>query len=377
MTQAPKLPKPPTVSFVVPCYKLAHLLPECIRSILAQSYGDLEVLIMDDQSPDATLQVASSFEDSRVRYIRNDTNLGHLRNYNRGIELSRGKYVWLISADDYLAQSYVLERYVSLMESNSRVGYSFCPGIAVGGNTAVGIGGWIDRARQVHGDRDQVFKGHMLLKQLLTGNTIVAASGLVRRECYERLGCFPLHMPWAGDWYLWCLFALHYDVGYFAEPMVCYREHELSMTNKWAGEDAAAFCEEELNIPFEIKRRADESGLKQVSRDCLSGIAEVYARSITTCRYGMTSSFMKPGECEASLRSRLFSSDERKWVSARIHARIGDAHFGSGQRRLARESYKQALANDWKLPEVLVKHLLLSLGPAGDALRRCLAGATR
>src|SRR4051794_25603457 len=51
----------PLVSFVVPCYKLAHLLPECIQSILSQSYTDFEVLVMDDCSPDNTSEVAKSF----------------------------------------------------------------------------------------------------------------------------------------------------------------------------------------------------------------------------------------------------------------------------------------------------------------------------
>jgi glycosyltransferase involved in cell wall biosynthesis len=72
----------PIVSFVVPCYKLAHLLRECVESILSQTYGDFEVLIMDDCSPDNTPEVAQSFQHPRVKYVRNDPNLGHLRNYN-------------------------------------------------------------------------------------------------------------------------------------------------------------------------------------------------------------------------------------------------------------------------------------------------------
>lgn len=68
--------RPPTVSFIVPCYKLAHLLPDCVNSILSQTYRDFEVLIMDDCSPDNTPQVAQSFPDPRVTHIRNDPNLG-------------------------------------------------------------------------------------------------------------------------------------------------------------------------------------------------------------------------------------------------------------------------------------------------------------
>src|SRR3954470_23433571 len=99
----------PLVSFVVPCYKLAHLLDECVHSILSQTYRQIEVLIMDDCSPDNTPDVAESFGDPRVHHIRHAHNIGHLRNYNEGIRRSRGAYVWLISADDYLRRPYVVE----------------------------------------------------------------------------------------------------------------------------------------------------------------------------------------------------------------------------------------------------------------------------
>lgn len=61
---------------------------------------------MDHCSPDGTPEVAKSFRDSRVVHPRNEPNLGHLRNYNKGIGLAHGRYIWLISADDYLLRPY-------------------------------------------------------------------------------------------------------------------------------------------------------------------------------------------------------------------------------------------------------------------------------
>ena len=75
----------PKVSFIVPCYKLAHLLQECVTSILEQTYEDFEIFIMDDCSPDSTPDVAKSFTDSRICYVRNEINLGNIKNYNKGI----------------------------------------------------------------------------------------------------------------------------------------------------------------------------------------------------------------------------------------------------------------------------------------------------
>src|ERR1700758_1716530 len=121
----------PRVSFVVPCYNLGHLVGESVECILSQSFGDFEVLSMDDCSPDNTSGVGNAFHDDRVKYIRNHTNLGHLRNYNKGIELARGEYIWLISADDRLRRPYVLQRYVEMMDKNPRIGFVFCSGVGI------------------------------------------------------------------------------------------------------------------------------------------------------------------------------------------------------------------------------------------------------
>ena len=115
----------PLVSFVVPCYKLAHLMPQCVNSILRQSYENYEILIMDNCSPDNTPEVSASFGDPRVKLVRNETNLGHVRNFNKGITLASGKYVWLISPDDWLRGDDALAKYVDLMEQNPGVGYTF------------------------------------------------------------------------------------------------------------------------------------------------------------------------------------------------------------------------------------------------------------
>src|SRR5271157_1282059 len=170
----------PTVSFVVPCYKLGHYLSECVHSILSQTYTDFGVLILDDCSPDNTGDVAKSFEDSRLKYVRNDQNLGLIDDFNKGIGLSRGKYVWILSADDYLRNSYILQRYVDLMEKNATIGYTFCPGVTVRDGQEREVTG-------AHGKRDRIIKGHEFLRTLLFGDTVVAGAVMARRECYEKI----------------------------------------------------------------------------------------------------------------------------------------------------------------------------------------------
>ncbi len=358
----------PTVSFIVPCYKLAHLLPECIHSILSQTYSDFEVLIMDDCSPDNTAEVASSFLDPRVKHIRNEPNLGHLRNYNKGISLSRGKYVWLISADDYLKSPEVLKRYVELLEEHPKIGYAFCPGFGVGTSFETQLMG----SYSFRNDRDRVIPGHLLLKKLLRSNFILAASGMVRRECYDKVSVFPLDMPYAGDWYLWAVFALHYDVGYFAEPMVCYRKHELSMTSVLFQKSADVCCEEDVAVLWAVKEKADDGGLRNMSMECLDALGEVYARNIASSRYGMSVPSLSLEEFEESLLRHSKVEVERSRVRASVFAAMGNQYYWQGKSVLAKKYYQEALARNPRLFSVYMKMLLLSLGKRGDSLRKAI-----
>jgi glycosyltransferase involved in cell wall biosynthesis len=364
--------KNPTVSFVVPCYKLAHLLPECINSILSQSFSDFEVLIMDDCSPDNTAEVAQSFQDPRVKHIRNDLNLGHLRNYNKGIGLARGKYVWLISADDYLLRDYILQKYVDLLDQRPNVGYTFCPAVSSGSSIDNKFKDWVSFGQSIHGKNDRIFKGLTLLKKLLRGNTIVAASGLVRRECYEKISLFPLDMPWAGDWYLWCLFALNFDVGYFAEPMVCYREHELSMTTKLLQKEIEACFEEEVVIRWAIKRNADALGFQNVSKHCLKAIAQIYASRLVSECYEMSKPSSSIEQFKSSLLENTESEKERNWVWARVFEEIANGYYWQGQRFLAKKFYNNALKMDPLMISVYGKKFLLSIGNPGDYIWKWL-----
>jgi glycosyltransferase involved in cell wall biosynthesis len=366
----------PTVSFVVPCYKLAHFLPECVNSILSQTYEDFEVLIMDDCSPDNTAEVARSFQDRRVKHIRNNPNLGALPNYNKGISLSRGKYVWLISADDYLRRPHVLQRYVDLMEANPRVNYTFCPGVEVKNGKETGL-----LSYSTYGSRDRVLAGRVFLQKLLYGDIVLAAAAMARRECYEKISFFPINpawagvsidMIWGGDWYLWCVFALYGDVGYFAEPMVCYREHGLSSTSIITKENVENCFLVEIALRWMVKQKADDAGFRDVSRQCLETVAVEYARHLMAKEYRSSTSTITMTQFEESLCKNTASEKERVRIRRRVFAEMGDRFYHRGDLASAREFYQAATHLDPWMMTVQLKKLLLSLGKPGDYLRRSL-----
>jgi glycosyltransferase involved in cell wall biosynthesis len=346
----------PTVSFVIPCYNLAHLLPECVHSILSQSYRQFEVLIVDDCSPDHTPEVARSFHDSRVTYIRNETNLGHLRNYNHGIAMARGRYIWLISADDRLRTTYILERYVEVMETHPRVGYACCPAISLDGDVETQLEGSVSK-------HDIIFQGKEFAKQLLNhGNFVIAASGMVRRECYETLGAFPLDLPYAGDWFLWCLFALHYDVAYFGEPMVNYRQHGLSMTTQLTGERYAIRFKDGLAVLWRIHHNANSLGDQDLVHLCRARLAYQYAHNVVGRQLGTSTFSMSVEEFENCLHENAIDCHEENVIRARTWEIMADYWFRRREFSQAERCYALAQKYDGRRLTIPVKKALLGLG---------------
>jgi hypothetical protein len=128
--------------------------------------------------------------------------------------------------------------------------------------------------------KDHIFDGREWLAKLIQRNRIVAPSAMARKSCYENLSTFPLNLPWNGDWYLWCLFALYSDVGYLAEPMVCYREHDLNITHSLLA-DASSHCiSADLAMPWIIKPIAERAGFPSLAQECMRSAANEYVRRI-------------------------------------------------------------------------------------------------
>jgi glycosyltransferase involved in cell wall biosynthesis len=111
------------VSVVIPCYKYGHFIPQCVRSVLDQEGVDVDILIIDDASPDDSAAVARRLAeaDDRVQVLVHEVNQGHIATYNEGLAKARGEYVVLLSADDLLAPR-GLANSTALLQANPDVG---------------------------------------------------------------------------------------------------------------------------------------------------------------------------------------------------------------------------------------------------------------
>jgi glycosyltransferase involved in cell wall biosynthesis len=112
----------PSVAIGLPVYNGAAFIGEAVESILAQTFRDFELIISDNASTDETEAICRSYAeaDHRVRYLRNEQNVGAVRNYNRLFEMCRSEYFKWAAHDDVLAPEY-MERCMEVMERRPSV----------------------------------------------------------------------------------------------------------------------------------------------------------------------------------------------------------------------------------------------------------------
>jgi glycosyltransferase involved in cell wall biosynthesis len=112
----------PRVSIGMPVFNGEKYLKEALESILAQTYSDFELVISDNASNDRTEQICREYaaKDSRIRYYRNEKNIGAPKNFNRVFELSSGEYFKWAACDDVLAPEY-LQKCVTVLDEDPSV----------------------------------------------------------------------------------------------------------------------------------------------------------------------------------------------------------------------------------------------------------------
>jgi len=90
----------PQISVLMPVYNGEKYLPEAIESILYQTYANFEFIILNDGSTDKTEEIILSYDDPRIVYVKNETNLQIVKTLNKGIALAKGEYIARMDADD-------------------------------------------------------------------------------------------------------------------------------------------------------------------------------------------------------------------------------------------------------------------------------------
>lgn len=222
----------PAVSVCIPVYNGAPYLADAIASVLAQTVADLELVVVDDRSTDASAAIARSFTDGRVRCVGNELRLGVVGNWNRCLALAAAPYVCVFHHDDVMMPDNLAEK-LRVLEAHPAVGMVHSNVHQIGPAGELIAESWYSYPTP---EEDGVHAGLAYLRRLLTGlNLVCAPSVVARRECYARLGGFDGRLPFTADWEMWMRMAAFYDVGYLVRPLVQYRRHGGMETQNFRG----------------------------------------------------------------------------------------------------------------------------------------------
>jgi glycosyltransferase involved in cell wall biosynthesis len=228
----------PKVSVVVPNYNHARFLRQRIVSVLGQTYRDFEMILLDDCSTDESRSILSEYAvDARVRLEFNEKNSGStFKQWNRGVRLARGEYVWIAESDDY-AEAQFLEKLVARLDAEPDAVFCNCRSwrISSDGEIIELLDSWVADLDAQKWTVDHLADGREeCRKYLVRRNTIPNASSVVfRKEVYERVGGADERLVYCGDWKLWASMALTGGaIAYVGQPLNYYRWHESTVRSK-------------------------------------------------------------------------------------------------------------------------------------------------
>ena len=206
------------VSVILPVYNREKSLEYAMRSVLDQSYKDLELIVVDDASTIDLQPIVESFDDPRVKYIRQEENGGASVARNTGLAAAQGKYIAFQDSDDLWLPN-KLQMQLDLLESlgpdvgvvvHSKVLYGSGPD----GSYGVGLVSMRPPPSQVMKPEDDQVRTY------LTGNRISLQNALFRRDCYPDPVWFDNVTRSNADWAFSSSLAQHTKIAEFPEPVV-------------------------------------------------------------------------------------------------------------------------------------------------------------
>jgi len=213
----------PRWSVAIPVYNAGEYLAKTIECVLAQNRSpeEMEIVVVDDCSTDIDVEeLVARIGGGRVRYHKQATNVGSLRNFETAINLSRGYLIHLLHADDLIDPGFY-DELDSLFNTYPEAGAAFC------------------RYRYINseGKKLSVPKAESEEKGILDNwlvrlgerQRIQYVCIAVRRSVYEHLGGFCI-AHYGEDWEMWTRIAKHYPVAYSPRVLASYRRHENSIT---------------------------------------------------------------------------------------------------------------------------------------------------
>lgn len=209
----------PKVSVIIPAYNKAAFTVKTVESVLAQTYKNLEIIVVDDGSQDQTRDLLAPYQD-KIHYIYKK-NGGACSARNAGLKVANGRYVGFLDCDDlYLSDK--IARSVAFLEQNPDFGFV---------HTGVHL---IDAKDQIVGNFSYAKATQLewLAPFLIMQNFVSNPTVISRKDCFENVGNFDESIFTPADWDLWLRLSERYKAGFINAPLSQYRVTDNFIFNK-------------------------------------------------------------------------------------------------------------------------------------------------
>lgn len=218
----------PLVSVVIATYNMGQYLADAVRSVLNQTWKNLELIVIDDGSTDNTPQVMEPLlADPRVKYLP-QKNAGQPKAKNAGIKACQGDFIAFCDGDDLWAPR-KLELQMACMQENPHVG------VVYSRVDYMDQDGRFTRHDQPHGHSGKI------TDQLIVYNFIPFGTAMVRKRVLDQCGIFDETLPMGIDWDLWLRISTAWEFRFLPEVTYLYREWPGQMSKNFRGRYVNAF----------------------------------------------------------------------------------------------------------------------------------------
>jgi len=214
----------PTISINIATYNRGRFITEAIESVLAQTFNDWELIIIDDASTDNTAEIVRPYlADPRIKYLKNETNQNISLTRNRGLKESQGKYIAILDSDDLWCDQEKLTKQYDFLEKNP----DHC---LVGTGIIVVDEQGQEKSRYLNPETDKEIRNKILAK-----NTFAQSSVLYRKEAVLEVGSYNPNLNGIEDYDLWLKLGTKYKLANLPSYSLKYRIHggNISLTDRW------------------------------------------------------------------------------------------------------------------------------------------------
>ena len=167
------------ISIIIPIYNAEKHLEKCLKSVIEQTYKNLEIILVNDGSIDMSKEICEEYQKKDPRIILlNQSNVGPAETRNRGLSIATGEYISFIDSDDYIDKDFYNELLKKIIEDNSDI--SICKHVEVKNNQNI---------HMVYNYKEKIITSNNIMQLFLSGDTINAYlwNKLYRRELFENI----------------------------------------------------------------------------------------------------------------------------------------------------------------------------------------------